>query len=233
MPEFKPVTKSEHENLGWMRPDGANFTFGLHFVPVVMSEFSSLIHELPVVFAKSREGFRLTAVMSLEEGKNWFVSSEGKWRGSYIPALLRACHFLLAGQKRRLLCVDQEALTREGGEPLFDNQGNLSPAAQEKYDFLAKLEKNRNITDKAVQNLADAGVFSPWKLQELYRVDEATLNSLEDKRFLELRQTLPLVYGHLYSLSRVEVLYRMQSRRQDEKRQAEELRQVLGWDEQQ
>jgi len=234
MPDFKPLTHKDHADLYWSPPQTADFASKQHIVPVVLEEVPRLMHEMPLVFVRSEAGYRLVAVMSLEPGENWFVSRDGKWRGGYLPAQLKAHPFHLArvsGQERRVLCVAREALEDKGGEPFFDVEGNLSSAVKEKHDFLTRLEKSRAKTERAVQSLADANVLVPWKLQGLYKVDEAALNSLDEKRFLGLRQALPLVYGHLYSLSRVEVLNRMQSRRQDEQKQTEELRQVLGWDE--
>lgn len=234
MPDFKPLTRKDHADLYWSPPQTADFASGQHIVPVVLEEVPRLMHEMPLVFVRSEAGYRLVAVMSLEAGENWFVSRDGKWRGGYLPAQFRAHPFHLArvtGDQRRVLCVAREAVLEKGQNPFFDAQGNLSAAVKERYDLLISLEKNRAATASIVQSLADAGVFVPWKLQGLYKVDEAVINSLEEKGFLALRKALPLVYGHLYSLSRVEVLNRMQSRRQDEQKQTEELRQVLGWDE--
>ena len=78
------------------------------------------------------------------------------------------------------------------------------------------------VTERAVNALADADLIAPWEINlkqgeevvpvdGLFRVDEATLNKLDDEDFLTLRKAgaVAIAYAQLFSISQLAVLERL------------------------
>ena len=51
---------------------------------------------MPIAFVSSDDWHSLLAIQGLHRGVNSFVIGDGKWRGSYVPAIYRTDPFALA-----------------------------------------------------------------------------------------------------------------------------------------
>ena len=194
-------------------------------IPISLSEFQPLAREYPIVFTASdnaAQSFAPVAVLGLASGENLFYEN-GRWaEGVYIPAYARRYPFCMAKvnvnrveQKDRLICIEKTYID-EGGEALFDEQGQ--PHAKWRNlerllgDYEADLERSREMC--AI--LADYGLFEPFSMQASMRGDEAkplqvtgmfrviekdleNLNSAQLKNLVR-KGILARVYLHLSSL---------------------------------
>jgi SapC len=233
MSRLVPVTREGYSQKRWRRNESYAFAASESVVPLVGSEFSKAAVSMPIAFIERSARFVPVAVLSLSPGWNLFVGPAGQWLGRYIPASLRAYPFRFArveGEKDPVLCIDEDSGlivdADDQTEQFFAPDGGPSAAVQQVWRFLMELEASRTRTELAISALASAGVIQPWRLNVniagqdkavtgLYRVDEATLNALDDESFLKLRKSsaLPLAYLQLLSMGQVaafEALDRLQ-----------------------
>jgi hypothetical protein len=246
------VTKQTHSDKSWARFTSYSFAAETNLVAIVAAEIAKAVHAFPMGFVKTKDSFRLVAVLSLKPGTNLFVAPNGQWLGSYIPSAFRSHPFLLADSEKTdapILCVDQDSgLIREdtSAEAFFDEQGELSQPVAGILDFLSQIEQNRKLTNQAVSVLADVGVIVEWPLKikqgdkespitGLYMIDEQKLNSLEDELFITLRKAgaLPVAYAQVLSMSNVQVfeqLAKIQEQNAEKTSPAPDTKDFLGDD---
>jgi hypothetical protein len=233
MSRLVPVTREAHSHKRWRRNESYAFAASESVVPLVATEFSRAAVAMPIAFIERSARFVPVAVLSLSPGRNLFVGPAGQWLGRYIPASLRGYPFRFArieGENDPVLCIDEDAGlivdADDQAEQFFAPDNGPSAALQLVWKFLTELEASRNQTELAVSALASANVIQPWRLSVniagqdkavmgLYRIDEATLNALDDESFLKLRKSsaLPLAYLQLLSMGQLaafEVLERLQ-----------------------
>lgn len=228
MAKFVPLSRQQHGQKNWQRPETYSFAARDAVVPIVGQELATAAANLPVGFIKQGENYHLAALLSFRPGQNLFTGPDGRWVGTYIPALFRAYPFRLIRQEggdNMVLCVDEDSeyITDDhGSELFFDETGKSSASVNQVADFLQQLERSRISTDLAVKALSSAGVIAPWEIRVrqgerevpvsgFFRTDESQLNALDDKAFLALRKAnaLAIAYAQIISMSRLEVLGRL------------------------
>jgi hypothetical protein len=155
----------------------------LQMAIVMQSEIRRASALYPIVFVEDREtdGFRPVALFGLAPGQNAFVDPQGRWRASYVPAVVRAYPFALARGERAdrfLVCVDEaspcveleEAAAPEVSKPkgaaregaaLFLPDGQPAPALEEAKGFLARLRQMQLATDVWTRALAERNLLTP------------------------------------------------------------------------
>jgi len=195
----------------------------------VGAELSKAALAMPIGFMKIDSGYQLFAITSLQPETNLYVAPGGKWLGGYIPAALRAYPFQLAQQEGAgefILCINEGSglvvENTEDGNPFFDDQDQPTQGIKDILNFLTQIKASRDVTEGAVNALADAGLIMPWKInlkqgekvvpvKGLFSIDEAALNKLDDEDFLTLRKAggLALAYAQLLSMSQLVVLERL------------------------
>ena len=84
-----PVNKDRHAGKKIRTSSDFRFASKFHVAYVTVHEFARAAAIYPLVFLedKANDDFRPVALMGLDAGENLFVSSEGKWAGSYIPGM--------------------------------------------------------------------------------------------------------------------------------------------------
>ncbi len=229
MPQFAPVARERHAGKAWRQFGNYSFAATEALVPVVGIELTDAALAMPLAFVEQSDRFVLVAVLSPTPGRNLFVGPDGRWLGHYVPAIVRGHPFRLVpkrGSEEWIFCLDEEAQSvvdaTEGGEPLFDADGNLAPGTKAVRDRLIQRERNQAATDAAVGALAKAGVIRRWEVKlktgseeqnvtGLYRVDEAAMNALDDDPFRLLRRSsaLPVAYAQLLSMKQLGVFERL------------------------
>ncbi|MBZ0332073.1 SapC family protein [Halomonas sp. ANAO-440] len=216
MSQSVALSPSRHYGKRWLKV--ADYLFAEHdtLVPVVGEELPHVLANMPMGFYKKDDGgFELVAIMSLEPGRNLFVHPEGHWVGGYKPAAYRGYPFQLrreAGTERYVLCFDEASglLLNESvgdGEPFFDAEGELAPLVKQVLDFLTQRERQRKITQRAVDMLAGQALIVPWEINvpqecedhtravdRVYRINEKALSSLGEKRVGNLTNRQCAVY---------------------------------------
>jgi len=229
MPKYAVVSKQAHANRRWQR--AANFRFAASdaVIPLVIQEFPGAAKELPLGFVKSGEAFVPVALQGLEVGQNLFVGPDGRWLASHTPMLYRAYPFQLLqiDTGKTVLCVDEEGgLVTDGpvGELFFSEDGSPSTALDAVFEFLSKVQLNREATERVCAALQAHKLIQAWpirvkqpdgeaKLEGVFRIDEAAFNALPGDALLALRDAgaLPVVYCQLLSmqnLSNLAMLFR-------------------------
>lgn len=243
------VTPERHGRRSY-KSDAQYYAFAAEdsLIPVVAAELPQLVPMLPLAFLPSGDSYLLVAVASLIPGQNLFVApGSGQWLGSYVPAGLRGYPFKMIkpdGLQHAVLCVieDSGLLADQGeGTDFFDGAGKPTQPLQELAAFLSQVERNREITQVAVDALNSAGVIQPWLLQTekdgatvpvngLFRIDEAALNALDAETLKNLgdKGALAIAYAQLFSMNQLSVLEKLKPMREQLQAQAQAAQQATG-----
>jgi hypothetical protein len=216
MTQLSPET---HAHLGWRPASGFGFARQVTLVPLATAEISRVAQVLPVVFRKAEARWQAVAVMGPIEGVNVFVSREGKWRTSFVPALLRVYPFKLTGAGELALWEDYlpEPLAAEGVQPFY-KRDDVAPWLQQTQTFLKTVHTGISAAHRSLEQLEAADVFTPWEvpgietpqpgraLTGLHGIDEARLKALDEALVLELYRSgsLRWLHAHLDSLHHAE-----------------------------
>lgn len=223
MSEWVALSRSEHAGQYYRPRAGYHFAAEQAVLPVLLAELPRLVPQNVLAFVReegeSARSLVPVALATLDGQRNLYVNADGRWLGSYVPAVLRGYPFRLlptaAGE--RTLCLASEHLcagSEAGAMPLFDEQGEPAPALAQTLDFLQQCAVNRQATLAAAAALDAAGVIEPWPLKVkaeqaseptelggLLRVSEPALNALPADAFAALREggALALAYSQMLS----------------------------------
>jgi len=225
MSEIFPVSAERHGKKTLLPLSSYAFAAKQNLVPLVASEFSSVIHRFPIVFIKSQEEYGVFALLGLTQGQNLFVDPAGRWVSDYVPATFRRYPFVFASSgdsEKYVLCIDEKSglLADTGGEPLFTAEGEKAPALEKAMSFVTEYQKSALMSKKLCDTLTEYELLAPLalqlqtdkdkavKIEGLVRVDEQKLNTLESEKFMHLRNTglLALIYAHFFSLANLQGL---------------------------
>jgi hypothetical protein len=226
MAELAAITPERHAKKVWKHVTDYAFVAEDAGIPLVGAELGKAALAMPIGLIKIDAGYQLVAITSLQPGTNLYVAPDGKWLGGYIPAALRGYPFQLAQQEGSgefILCINESSgLVVEDvddGNAFFDDQDQPTQGIKDILNFLIKIKANRDVTQGAVNALADAGLITPWQInlkqgekvvpvKGLYSVDEAALNKLDDEDFLAVRKAggLAIAYAQLFSMNQLAVL---------------------------
>ena len=225
MTEFTAITTETHAKKGWKNVPDYAFSAADNFIPLMGAELSKAIPSMPTGFIKQEAGYMLVGITSLQAGMNVYVAPDGKWLGTYIPAVLRAYPFRLAQQQvtdmdasqtESILCINEASglvvESPEDGNAFYDDQNQPTQGIKDILNLLSDIENKLVVTQRAVNALEDAGIIIPWELHlqdgeevvqvtSLFRVDEEALNKLNDDDFLALRKAQGLAIAHAQLLS--------------------------------
>lgn len=225
------ISKETHRYKRLLPISSYAFARAQALVPLVGAEMAQGVHNFPIVFAPLGESFSLMALLSLQPESNLYIAPDGRWLATYVPAILRQYPFavgLPAEGGEPILCVDADSdlLSDTDGQPMFEIDGEPSEAMRKIMDFISEIERNRAATIRAVNALSKHKLIVPWEitlqqksgpqqLNGLFKIDEVAMNALPDDAFLEVRHSgaLPIVYAHLLSLNRIDLLVRLATAR--------------------
>lgn len=223
MPNLKVITKSDFSEKTWRRYANYFFASKDTICSLTAHELPRAVMAMPTGFVLADDTYTLVAIQSLEQDSNFYVNSEGRWLGKYIPAAYRSHPFLLAKNEadteQLILCIDESSelvSEGEGDESFFNEEGELSASVKEIFEFLTKVNDSVAITAQICARLQEHNVIKPWELkiqletgvrnvEGLFCIDESALNSLSDESFIELRKSgaLSLAYCQMLSMQHV------------------------------
>lgn len=226
-----PINKTAH--LGKKLKPLPSFAFAasFHLAGIMVPEFSRAAVNYPVVFLEDKNvgGMRPVVLLGLQEGENLFVDAAGKWRATYVPAIIRRYPFSLARTEQNdqfLVCIDDSAelLSDSEGQPLFNDDGTPSTLLTNAQTFLDDLHRMEMVTLEFCRHLASLELITPFNIRleqngqsrdvaGCHVINEERLAKLSDEAFAELkkRQYLPAIYAHLISLGQIERLMMQQA----------------------
>lgn len=224
MPNYQALSAKRHAKLRWTRPTHFHFAAQDAVVTLLESEVAATLLTLPVGFMP-RDGRQVpVALMGLAARSNLVVSAEGQWTAGHVPMAYRHAPFELAatgqaGQHTLVCDTDSPLLSEEVGEPLFGEDGQPAAALAALTDSLRVVGAAKARTQALCALLTELALLKPWEIQVqtlsgnqriegVFCVDEARLNSLDEAQWARLRQAnaLPLIYAQLFSMQQVQRL---------------------------
>ena len=234
-----PLTKDKHSKFGVKQVSKPfEFMAGQHFLPLTAPEFGAAAASMPIIFAGEERA--PLAVMGIRSGENLFVT-EGKFEADfYMPAFARRYPFVLAGDNandRFVVCIDEKAecVTNKKPEQMFFDKDDTSQFTKEAFQFLQSFERDRQATQKMVEEFKALDLFEPkemnfqgnnpdgtpaprQKIADYFAVSEEKLKALPDAKIAELSKNgyLAVAYAHLVSLGNWQRLVNMTLRRSNE-----------------
>lgn len=224
MPRYEVISKPGFAAQAWRRPKSYVFAATDVVAPLVVQELAKACLSLPIAFIKQNDVFVPHALLGLGRGKNLFVVN-GRWIGSYIPAVYRSYPFALAECEvdDMHLCIDMDSgLVGVGDcfdQPFLDASGEAAQPVKDVLNFLKKIHRNRAVTQRVCAALAAEALFKSWPLKVegpngkmhfdgLFRIDNMQLNRLEPDALARVQKIggLSVAYSQLLSMGNVQTL---------------------------
>lgn len=196
----------------------------MNAVFVASVEFGDACCDYPLVFVEAGKdetsGEALVAsvaVLGLVDKSNLFAEA-GAWRGTYMPALLRAYPFGFARQdaSRVVVVIDEsfDGWSQTDGQPLFDEQGQPTAVLSGMREQLEAIETEIQRTRLFGAVLAREGLLRPMRfdatlpdgktltVEGFLTVDEQKVAELPDAKIIEFHKNgvLGLIHAHQISL---------------------------------
>lgn len=224
-PGYGPIAlldRARHAGLG-LRPDrDYAWTQPLNLAFLTSGELARAALDFPIAFIRDSGVGDLVpvAIFGLRARENLFVDGRGQWRPqSYVPAYVRRYPFCIAeaagaagAETQRLICVQEDQLT-PSTTPLFNMQGEATPAWAPVRDLIEAAEAARQRTLLLVRELEALGLIVPFntltippsntqiQLDGLFRIDEARFDSLSAEQLVALRgEASRAIHAHFLSL---------------------------------
>lgn len=199
---------------------------GPHFVQVVASEFVAAAAVCPIFLTKNAETgrFYAGAMFGFEPGENLLRHDE-VGRPLFTPLDLERMGFFITVDGAVAIDPAHPRFAAPRGAPLFEADGQPSPALRRVQHVLAQLNVGIPETDAFIQTLVEARLVEPvdvdlsfddgrtLNLTGLYTVSLDTLGELDDAAVLDLfrRGYLQLIYAMNGSLKQVSSLAKLRN----------------------
>lgn len=219
-----PFDAQRHAGLGVLPGHGHRWCATRNAVPLLTSEFLRAALHYPIVYTKAATGHCTpVAILGLRNNENLFVDDHGAWAPQhYLPAYVRCHPFSLAevasqgheASTRRLICVDEKQLSKQGLPALIDGSGRTTAAWEPIRQLLEAFDQGWQKTLDFCRRLHELELLVPFdalaiprhgtrtQLRGLYRIEETRLAAVPP---IELRAMLDAgelraLYAHLLSL---------------------------------
>lgn len=227
MADIQAITFSGFGDKAWQPFASLDFAAGMQVAGITASELRKAVGSFLLGFLPG-ERPTFVALLGLRQRSNLFVGLDGKWRGPYVPAVLRSYPFrlLTAGNGEFALGydVDSGLLRLSGRRAVLQRRwpacGSRSPDIAVPSEYPSGLEA----ATLAVEKLQAHDVLEPWPIRVgegegligvdgLLRVNEARLNALGPDALADLRDSgaLALAYAHLLSTDNTQVLAQLET----------------------
>ncbi len=230
--DFQPLHNERHKDVKIGGLKNVADLAEQHALGVVVQEFARAGAEFPIVFLKDQnvDRFFPVVMLGIEQNKNLFVSAEGKWDSSYIPARYTHKPFSVIpdpnDEKRFGIAIDMASpLITEDGDALFTEDGKETEYFEARKNALMAYIDHEKVTTAFVDKLTELELIQPKNLNVkvngkeinlngLHMVDEQKLHELDDETFLTLRKRgfLGPIYAHLSSVNQVNRLLERQAK---------------------
>ena len=231
MTALNAVTRVLYGQKRWKKITSMLFAEHDNIMPIGVSEFPKAIMSMAVGFLPIDGKLMPVALQALVTGQNWYVTQDGKWQDSYVPAIYGCYPFRLVKSERDelVLCIDEASglvvdEASDEGELFFAEENNPSPAISQILNNLNKIEQDKAKSQAICSLLQSYDLFEPWPIElkgeqgnqlieGLYRINEKQLHALPAEALLELRNNnaLLIIYGQLFSMHNLQKLGRLAS----------------------
>lgn len=217
-----PVSLQRHRD--WC-VQGGNYEFAkkINSVPLMAVEIPHAAREYTVVFSG---GETVTPLAVLGINDNVYVTEQGTWKATYIPAFIRRYPFVFSENKQLnnfTLCVDESwnGWNQHGqGEKLFDGKGEQTPYLKNILKFLQDYQVEVQRTRAYCEKLKQLGLLDPMQaeftlpggqkqsLRGFLTVNRDKLKDLPAEKLVEAVKTgeLEVTYCHLQSINNFKLM---------------------------
>lgn len=213
-----------HVRIDGGRVEAAGAT--LNMIPVVLTEFLKLVVQYPIAFAKDKDTgkFVCVALLGFHDHENLFVD-DGHWNAIYVPLQVARQPFFLGKASENpdddqfLMCLDVEhpSIQAEGGEAIFDADGQETPYLERMKQVLSQLLQGEELTRQFTDTLVRLKLLLPMQLEitfgdgssteveGLYTINESRLEELTADEIAGLHRQgyLAPIYTMLASLGQI------------------------------
>lgn len=211
MSTLTALNSKHHKDVGINAKKVESEAGALNMVPVVLSEFSKVALQYPIVITKNQDTGRFSciALFGLEKGENLFFNRD-TWDAIYLPLQIRRQPFFIGTSEandQHLICIDanhssvEEASRSEDAvHSLFDESGNETDYLTGMKNLLAELFEGEKLTKIFIDDLLTYNLLQPLQLQitlvdqspvrveGLYTINEAILNQFTSDELFSLHE---------------------------------------------
>jgi len=198
------VSPQRHGTCYWRRFESYGFARVMHCVDIVMAEVAPAASAFPLVFRKRQDDSGIDPVALLSFGRSEptpFVTTDGNWRGTYVPSALRAHPFAAqftdkAGEMTLLVDEASGLVTKDpNDQPFFDADGKPAKPLEDVIEFFRTRALSALQTQKACMALQAAELLTPLRdfagmnqadLENLYTINTEKLDALSDENLPDL-----------------------------------------------
>ena len=154
----------KHRDWAIATPGNFGHCRGHRFLPIVLSEFSKVALEQPIVFVVDQDLIVPIVVLGLGAKENLFVDDKGVWSGRYVPAYVRMYPFILAPRRDRndySVCIDEDYPGFNAGPDnnLFDKDGRQSEFTKNAVAFASEYQRQRELSLKFTAQIQALGLL--------------------------------------------------------------------------
>ncbi len=218
------LDSAQHRNLKLRLPvTDWKVAKDLNALFVAAAEFGDVCREYPIVFVKAgqepdgSDAIAPIAVLGLTQGENLYVSGE-RWRGHYMPALLRMYPFCIArlDDQRFAICIDMafSGTSVIEGQPLFKDNGDAADLLKNAREQLETLEGEVQRTRAFGKRLHELGLLVDMRfdvtlpdgrkhsVDGFMTIDDKKATDLPEATVAELHKSgmLGLMHAHWISM---------------------------------
>jgi hypothetical protein len=199
MAQLVAIDNKNHLNLKVDAAKAELHGAGLHLVPAVMSEFTNMAVQYPLVITKHADTgqFVVAAMLGFEAGENLFWR-DGQWQGLYLPLQIRRQPFFVGNPEKNpepnpdhnseekvsgdyVVCFDSEspAIASSDGQALFYDNGVDTEFFQQAKFCLAQLLEGELANKQLLEQLENMDLLQVMKMEVTFANQQSTtLNGL-------------------------------------------------------
>jgi len=211
------LEREVHQGLRVLKPLDYSFMKEVEIVPLTFSELLSVSMYYPVMFGVFRKEIFPFAVLGIN-GKNVYLREDGFFKVEVIPRVVLCYPFGVVKREENeaeewMVVVDEECLTPDKGELLFEEEGEessfLSSVKAEltdlALDFKKVYEFSKEIHDLGCLKSIDFRVSTKWGEAVFSKVligNIEVLSKLQPEKlyYLNITGYLPIIYSIYFSV---------------------------------
>ncbi|WP_299698814.1 SapC family protein [uncultured Tateyamaria sp.] len=230
MPFEKLVPVDAHlQGMCWQRFKDYSFAKGDLGKAIVAAEAGLVASFAPFLFQRTGDEYIPYALFSLSGTGNAFVSPDGVWKGTYVPARMRSDPFYLMGRGyAAIISVRNDAILKHSNGasenlPFLTETGNLTPPIRQVFRFLKQLEEETEKTQRLMMKVARMGLLKQYEHRTFTRNDRNQLFIVDFKKVhknKEIQEFISkdvslhgLLQAHAISLAQVNRLHAAEANR--------------------